>query len=219
MSEINWIGFTNHFIRTIQAVMPIDGFISYDICCGQHAENFYHQGIKKISLDEYISEKQYFDPVHFQILVKNDLHCCALSTQNINAEYTAFMQKWQIQDTVELLYLDQHCPIRGVSLIRGGRKFSREDMLMIESLYNFSNYLFSNQVIPYQVLKVAFGLTKKELEILKYICQGLDNQRIATMIFSSLATVKTHVRHIFQKVEVSSKQELIAKAVHFQKTI
>lgn len=215
MNQINWIGFTDHFIQAVQRVMPIDGFLSYDIYAGQHAENFYHQGIQQISLDEYVSEKQFYDPVHFQVLVKNKRHCCALKTQKINPEYAQFMQKWQIQDHIELVYLDHQQPVRGVSLIREQRDFSAQDFAMVESLYGFSNHLFSYQSIPYQVIQETFGLTRKELEILKYICQGFDNLKIANTIFSSLATIKTHVRHIFQKTQVSSKQELLSKVMRF----
>lgn len=215
MNQINWIGFTDHFIQAVQCVMPIDGFISYDISGEQQAENFYHQGVKQISLDEYVSEKQYCDPVHFQVLVENKLHCCALKTRKINAEYAQFMQKWQIHDHIELIYLDQQRPVRGVSLIREQRDFSTQDFAMIESLYAFSNHLFSYQAIPYQLIQETFGLTRKELEILKYICKGFDNLKIANTIFSSLATVKTHVRHIFQKADVGSKQELLSKVMRF----
>ncbi len=40
-----------------------------------------------------------------------------------------------------------------------------------------------------------------------------ENQEIADDLFVSLATVKTHIYHIFQKTMVKSKRELILKAL------
>lgn len=215
MNRINWNGFTDHFIQAVQGVMSIDGFISYDISDEQQAENYYHQGIQQISLDEYVFEKQYYDPVHFKILVKNNLRCCSLKSRKINAEYAKFLRKWDIKDHIELVYSDQERPVHGVSLIREHCDFSVQDLAIINSLYALSNNLFSYQAIPYQSIQDTFGLTRKELIILRYICQGFDNQRIASTIFTSLATVKTHVRHIFRKAEVCSKQELLSKVMSF----
>lgn len=46
---------------------------------------------------------------------------------------------------------------------------------------------------------------------MQLILKGRKNQEIADEIFVSLATVKTHLQHIFQKTMVNSKQELIVK--------
>ena len=43
------------------------------------------------------------------------------------------------------------------------------------------------------------GLTPRESEILKHIARGLTNEEIAAAEFVSMATVKTHVRHILMK--------------------
>ncbi len=46
---------------------------------------------------------------------------------------------------------------------------------------------------------VDVGLTPRESEILKHIARGLTNEEIAAAEFVSMATVKTHVRHILMK--------------------
>lgn len=46
---------------------------------------------------------------------------------------------------------------------------------------------------------VDVGLTPRESEILKHIARGLTNEEIAAEEFVSMATVKTHVRHILMK--------------------
>jgi DNA-binding NarL/FixJ family response regulator len=45
-----------------------------------------------------------------------------------------------------------------------------------------------------------FGLTDRELEVLRLITQGLSNTEIAQELVVSEATVKTHINHLFAKL-------------------
>ncbi len=54
-------------------------------------------------------------------------------------------------------------------------------------------------------------LTNKETEILELIKQGKTNKEIASELFISVSTVKTHINNIFKKMDVSNRNELIAK--------
>lgn len=51
-------------------------------------------------------------------------------------------------------------------------------------------------------------LTKKELEILNFICCGMSNKEIAKKLFISEQTVKSHCNHLFKKFGVSSRLKL-----------
>ncbi len=53
------------------------------------------------------------------------------------------------------------------------------------------------------------GLTQKETEIARYICQGMTNKEIGNALFISLPTVATHVQHIFKKMGIRRRTELI----------
>lgn len=50
-------------------------------------------------------------------------------------------------------------------------------------------------------------LTKRELEVLSLITEGLSNQEIADQLFITLKTVKTHVSNILSKLEVSDRTQ------------
>lgn len=54
-----------------------------------------------------------------------------------------------------------------------------------------------------------FGLSVRETEILGYLLEGRSHPYIRDELFISKSTVDTHVRHIYAKVGVNSKQELI----------
>jgi DNA-binding NarL/FixJ family response regulator len=60
----------------------------------------------------------------------------------------------------------------------------------------------------------AYGLTKRELEILSTIVSGLSNKEIAQKFSLSEDTVKHHLTNIFDKVGVSSRLELALFAIN-----
>jgi len=51
-------------------------------------------------------------------------------------------------------------------------------------------------------------LTKKEMEVLGYVCSGMTNKEIARKLFISEQTVKSHCNHLFKKFGVSSRLKL-----------
>ncbi len=57
-----------------------------------------------------------------------------------------------------------------------------------------------------------YGLSPREMEVLKYIAQGMKNQEIADKMFVSLSTVKTHTKNIFEKLDVRNRIEAARKA-------
>ncbi|EKF51589.1 response regulator transcription factor [Lactococcus garvieae] len=57
------------------------------------------------------------------------------------------------------------------------------------------------------------NLSKREMEVLKILAQGLSNQEIADRLFISLKTVKTHVSNIFNKLEVNDRTQATIYAI------
>jgi DNA-binding NarL/FixJ family response regulator len=59
----------------------------------------------------------------------------------------------------------------------------------------------------------AAVLSDRELEVLDCMVDGLTTQQMASRLFISENTVKTHVRHIFEKLEVSNRAEAVGKGM------
>ncbi len=71
--------------------------------------------------------------------------------------------------------------------------------------------VFSNaqdKPLPPEVL----SLSKRELEVLSYLALGRSDDQIATSLFVSKSTVKTHLRRIYSKLLVSGRAEAVAIA-------
>ncbi|MDF3298617.1 response regulator [Streptomyces tropicalis] len=58
----------------------------------------------------------------------------------------------------------------------------------------------------------AAALSRRELEVLELVREGLSNLRISKRLFLSQATVKSHLVHIYAKLGVESRTAAVAAA-------
>jgi NarL family two-component system response regulator LiaR len=56
------------------------------------------------------------------------------------------------------------------------------------------------------------GISKRELDVLQLMAEGLSNQEIAERLFVSLNTVKTHSSNILEKLDVKRRTQAVEKA-------
>ena len=56
-------------------------------------------------------------------------------------------------------------------------------------------------------------LTSREMEVLTFVAQGMNNREISKMLFISENTVKNHVRNILEKLHLHSRMEAVVYAV------
>lgn len=57
----------------------------------------------------------------------------------------------------------------------------------------------------------AFGLTQAEAVVAEHIFEGLSANDVASMRNCSVNTVKTQLKHVFQKLQVNSRDALVRK--------
>jgi DNA-binding NarL/FixJ family response regulator len=56
------------------------------------------------------------------------------------------------------------------------------------------------------------SLTEREVEVLRLMARGLNNEAIGQTLFVSEATVKTHVAHILDKLQVENRVQAVVAA-------
>ncbi len=59
----------------------------------------------------------------------------------------------------------------------------------------------------------SYGLTRKELEVLSLLSDGLTNQEISEKLVISISTTKAHVHNILQKLYLEDRTKAVVKAI------
>lgn len=67
----------------------------------------------------------------------------------------------------------------------------------------------------YLVFAARSGLSRRENEIGWLVLNGFSNTQLAETLYISLATVKKHLTHIYEKTETSGRKEFAEKAWKF----
>ena len=92
---------------------------------------------------------------------------------------------------------------RAINLVAGGKS-----VLSPEVTSRVLKAVSSSHGIPPDV-----ALSKREMDVLKCLAKGMTSAQIAKDLFISENTVKTHVRHILEKLEASNRAEAVSRAI------
>lgn len=64
--------------------------------------------------------------------------------------------------------------------------------------------------VDFDAVKTDYHLSKREVQVLQLMCQGLSNREIAGQLYISEYTAKDHVKRIMQAFCAASRSEVIA---------
>ena len=97
-----------------------------------------------------------------------------------------------------------------------------EPKLLLQVLRQVANDHRSSPPTPYELepaqepankIKATHALTDRERQIMRLVSEGLSNKEIARRLDVTDGTIKVHLHHIFQKLEVSNRTVLAALAI------
>ncbi|WOE32418.1 MULTISPECIES: response regulator transcription factor [unclassified Acinetobacter] len=221
MQTKSWNQFVDHFIYALNRVVPLQSFFAYHVkfsTTTAHLNAYYAKNIPQHSIHHYVDYMCQYDPINALQQPQKSV-MTQLKHQHIPQPYSDFLKDNQVLDNIELIFQADHENCLAISLIRSENEqvFSPQEIEMIQSCYDLAQYNgtkhLGSQIANTACQEMIKLLTRSEREVLTLILTGKKNQEIADALFVSLATVKTHIYHIFQKTMVKSKRELILKAL------
>ena len=86
---------------------------------------------------------------------------------------------------------------------------ARETQRLVASLMSH----LSSQVVPGQAVPRSATLTRRELEVLDAVADGMSTTEIAAVLHISVNTTRNHVQRILEKLDVHSRMQAVNEAV------
>jgi DNA-binding NarL/FixJ family response regulator len=97
-------------------------------------------------------------------------------------------------------------------LIASVRLVSTGDALLAPSITRRLIERYASRDAASGLTRDLSSLTEREVDVLRLMARGLGNQEIGEKLFVSEATVKTHVAHILDKLQVDNRVQAVVVA-------
>ncbi|ANF83439.1 hypothetical protein A3K93_14530 (plasmid) [Acinetobacter sp. NCu2D-2] len=223
MQPKTWNEFVDNFISALSRIIPLQSFFAYHLESAQSTpvfNSYYSKNIPRHSINHYVTQMCQYDPIN---AINSDTQrnsIVHLKNQDIPESYQDFLKQNQVIDNIELFFKSNRKSCLGISLIRSENEsaFSAQEIQIIRSCFDLAQFNAQDYLTTEPEKQTSNDITKlltrSERQVLQHILTGKKNQEIADDLYVSLATVKTHIYHIFQKTMVKSKRELILKVLN-----
>lgn len=122
-----------------------------------------------------------------------------VSPMSENAVYPIFDNNGNLVNSVSLQI--------NTSRLKNQIQEQQEQILMLEASLRADTQSETPADSPLLSEKNDFGLTNREIEVLKLIAQGYTNNEISSILFISPHTVKSHMINIFNKLSVNDRTQ------------
>ncbi|HWQ80171.1 MAG TPA: LuxR C-terminal-related transcriptional regulator [Anaerovoracaceae bacterium] len=187
-----------------------------------------------LEYDRYYGQVDYvrwvFSSHESVVYRESDLINAELRTKS--AFYLDYLKPAGFINVAGVSIADQGACIGAVTLYRTDRygDFTDKDLYVLEQMLpHLQNKLASEtEAVQHSIkqnkngsyfLAHEFNLSKREIEILRLLCDGKNNNEISRQLSISVNTVKKHISNIFYKLNVDSRTQLIHFIVKNDKEI
>jgi len=155
-----------------------------------------------ILLDLFLKDKSGFSILEFIIKKKINVKVIILTSHTdselmikaMNIGANGYLTKYV--DSVELF--------KAINQVHRGNNYLQNDLIPF-----FNNYLINSESDRDKI----YSLTNRELELLRMVASGLKNIDIANKMNISERTVKNHLTHVFNKLDVADRTQAAVFAI------
>jgi DNA-binding CsgD family transcriptional regulator len=132
-------------------------------------------------------------------------------------DFLSFLRTFGGEEAGEMIFRCDGQAVAGLSLVWRGRKPDHHATAELGASlhtyieFNLGNVWHESALQSQGHAPGRYEFTSREMEIIDVVCRGYTNPEIARHLSIGLATVKTHLIHVFKKVGVETRGELISR--------
>ncbi|MFB9269184.1 response regulator transcription factor [Bradyrhizobium erythrophlei] len=164
--------------------------------------------------DQYLAGMNRLDPLHPRSATNQPiarlstaLNQCATRDA---ATYRSFADQCGVADMIEFFFRRNDRIVAGMSVLWApGCKIPDGSMNIAEKIHDYLEFNLTSRLSGSDEAS-RYGLTARELEVVELLCCGRTNREISECLNIGLATVKTHLIHIFEKLGVETRSAVVA---------
>ncbi len=216
--------FQHQSLSLINSVVELSGSIFFLVEPDMHHKGAVLYDMSPSIEKEYTSTYSSLDPLNPERFADKELTVVTLDSQmpahllKQTLYYQEFMQPNNHRYVADMFFRQDGQIVAVLSMLRQESlgPFTHDELELLKKLQPFMEFSLNAVYLPKrneerQQISSKYQLTTRELDTLELVISGASNKAIASHLSLGLATVKTHLHHIFQKTEVSSRSELVAK--------
>jgi len=218
LSETHPTDFQREGLDLVNTLVPLSSSGFYLV-----GADMQHRGVVLRNIDaaverNYQSRFQELDPLNPALYAASDTRVACIDEQisetNLLASeyYREFMQPLAHRHVADMFFRRGRDIIAVLTMIRASAlgPFAATELELLRKVQPFLEFALNTVYLPRRYgqrdrIQKGYQLTDRELDVVELIVAGASNKLIARQLGLSLATVKTHLQHVFQKLEVSSR--------------
>ncbi|WP_026182557.1 helix-turn-helix domain-containing protein [Leeia oryzae] len=200
-------------MRALGQVLPVSASVFYRIDANLQPSDYILQHMRQDMHQTYLGQYQQLDPLHPARCYRGQGVVPIAESQPgmlaVNHYRQRFLSPYQMADVVEVFVGSQGQPRFGLSLLRDMTlgMFGQDELQLLNRLQGFLE-MSTETISGMHSSTGAASLTEREQHIAGLVCQGASNKDIARRLGIGLPTVKTHLAHVFEKLDVKNRTEL-----------
>jgi DNA-binding CsgD family transcriptional regulator len=201
-----------HFARDI---LNASATAFYEVDDDLNPNSFVRCGFPEDFHNQYVDGMNRFDPLHPKYAADRAVAWLKDgASQGLCAEteaFRSFTSRFGFSEMGELFFRRNGRIVAGMSVAwSGDREFSNDIMQMARKIHDYLEFnLVGSRPGPANDAS-RYGLTAREMDVVNLLCCGRTNREIGDGLSISLATVKTHLIHIFDKLGVETRSGAVA---------
>lgn len=173
-------------------------------------------------LDRYFAGMNTYDPLNVYEMLNSERRIAILDQErnyrsaDANRIYAEFLESYGLIDEINFLFWHDGAPFALMAVMKrpGEQPFSQRtfdwEAMRGYLEFNLKMHPRMRQARLATTLSRQFGLTPREIEVVGLLNNGASNLTIAQILGIGVATVKTYIINILNKLGVESRAAIVA---------